>query len=571
MNIRRFLSYVVVAVLATVLWITWQKEHPEPTAPTIAAPQAGNELSPEAFAPSIAPASRAANSPVGPQQTPKAQQLTSGPIVTVTTDTLILKISLNGGNIISSELVKYAKSLTDKAPIQILSDELSELYVAQSGLAATRASGKATTITYQSLQTNYTLLPADQLLVVTLQGKTADGLHVTKTLTFVRGSYAVKINDEVKNTTAQAWQGQLYTQLVRRQPEEEHHFFQARSYDGASVSSPDTPYHKLSYEDMDKVSYHQVNADGWVAMQQHYFLSAWIPGNAAEPHHFYSQVTPSTTGKNIYTVGFFSNPQTIAAGQQGNFSATFYVGPEIAEYLNPLAPGLDRTIDYGWLWWISAAIFWIMSIINYVVHNWGWTIVMTTILIKFVVYPLSAASFRSMARMRELQPKMQQLKERYADDRPAMSRATMELYRDEKINPLGGCLPMLIQIPIFIALYYVIIESVQLRQAPFIFWIYDLSGKDPYYVLPILMGISMLIQQRLTPASPDPTQAKIMMFLPVVFTVFFVNFPAGLTLYWLVNNCVQILQQWYVGKTFESHKAKKAKKSKAKKKNRSLS
>ena len=209
-----------------------------------------------------------------------------------------------------------------------------------------------------------------------------------------------------------------------------------------------------------------------------------------------------------------------------------------------------------------------MSLVHAVLGNWGWAIVVTTIIIKFVLYPLSATSFRSMAKMRELQPKMQQLKEKFGDDRQAMSKATMELYRKEKINPLGGCLPMIIQIPIFIGLYYVIIESVQLRQAPFIFWIHDLSVKDPYYVLPILMGLSMLLQQRLAPSSPDPAQAKMMMFLPVVFTIFFINFPAGLTLYWLVNNCVQILQQWYVTRTFEQHKAKKVRKAKARKKNK---
>jgi YidC/Oxa1 family membrane protein insertase len=301
-------------------------------------------------------------------------------------------------------------------------------------------------------------------------------------------------------------------------------------------------------------------------MQQHYFLSAWIPIDQQLTNRFYSQVTNLDGGFKVYTIGFFGPQLTTAPGATGSAGSTLYVGPEIASTLKPIAPGLDRTIDYGWLWWISIILFWLMESIHKLVGNWGWSIVITTIIIKFVLYPLSATSFRSMAKMREMQPKLQQLKERFGDDRQALSRATMELYRKEKINPLGGCLPMLIQIPVFIGLYYVIIESVQLRQAPFILWIHDLSVKDPYYVLPILMGFSMVLQQRLTPSSPDPAQAKMMMIIPLVFTVFFLNFPAGLTLYWLVNNCVQILQQWYVTKTFEAHKEKKARKAKAKKK-----
>ncbi len=301
-------------------------------------------------------------------------------------------------------------------------------------------------------------------------------------------------------------------------------------------------------------------------MQQQYFLSAWVP-NQNTVNHYYSHVTvpKDSTGKNdIYTLGYVTPALSLAPGQSGSSQSTLYVGPEIASNLQPLAKGLDLTIDYGWLWWLSKILFWIMKHINSVVHNWGWTIVLTTALIKIVFYWFSDKSYRSMAKMRQVQPRMQALKERFGDDKQALTKATMELYKKEKINPMGGCLPMLIQIPVFFALYYVLIEAVQLRQAPFIFWIHDLSVKDPFYILPILMGASMFLQQRLSPPPPDPTQAKIFMFLPLIFTVFFLSFPAGLVLYWLTNNVLSIAQQYYVMKTFDPKKEKQKRKKRKK-------
>ena len=368
----------------------------------------------------------------------------------------------------------------------------------------------------------------------------------------------------MKNLKNTQWQGRFYKQLIRKKVTQNKHLFEAHSYEGASMSSHQHPYEKVTFDQMAKANVDRTHAGGWIAMQQLYFLSAWVPHSQLQHHHFYTKSQPIDQ---LYMIGLLGPDVTIAPRASHTFSATLYTGPELTGRLAQLAPGLDRTVDYGWLWWISSIIFWLMSSIHAFIGNWGWAIVMTTIIIKFLLYPLSAASFRSMAKMRELQPKIQALKERYGDDRQALSRATMELYQKEKINPIGGCLPMLIQVPIFIGLYYVIIESVQLRQAPFLGWIVDLSVRDPYFILPILMGISMLIQQRLTPSAPDPAQAKMMMVVPVVFTVFFINFPAGLTLYWLVNNVVQILQQWYVtqktkGQATHSAHKKRRKKSK---------
>lgn len=574
MNIRRIVSYVLVAALAAILWTTWTREHPkaEPskqqaTETAVSSSSAARKSASENFAPETFNPGEAKQQSTKPKSNVPVQATTAkGKVVLVTTDTLNVGINLNGGTITQAGLPKYPVSLKDKSPMQILSSRSSDLYIAQSGLTNTGAKGKTVPIQYTADKTSYQLQPNSNTLVVSLKGTTANGLQVTKNYIFTKGSYAIKLSYSIKNTASKAWNGSLYNQFVRREPASTRKMFHVSSYNGASISSPSTPYDKITYKKMNESPINQTNPGGWVAMQQHYFLSAFVPVNQKQPNHYYSHVRHSGSGSGIYTLGFVGTQKSIAPGQTGTAAATLYVGPEIAKNLSALAPGLDRTIDFGWLWWVSIIIFWIMSLIHSVVGNWGWAIVITTIIIKLVLYPLSATSFRSMARMRELQPKMQALKERHADDRQAMSKATMELYRKEKINPLGGCLPMLIQVPVFIGLYYVIIESVQLRQAPFILWIHDLAVKDPYYILPILMGASMLLLQRLTPSSPDPMQAKMMMIVPVVFTFFFLNFPAGLTLYWLVNNCMQILQQWYVTKTLDAHKIKKAKKAKGKKK-----
>jgi YidC/Oxa1 family membrane protein insertase len=286
---------------------------------------------------------------------------------------------------------------------------------------------------------------------------------------------------------------------------------------------------------------------GWAAMLEHYFLSAWVPANT-EMFNYYSHVTDG----DMYTLGMLSAPLTLQPGATTIVGAKLYTGPEIMDRLKAVAPNLDLTIDYGFLWFISIAIFWLMKQIYQIVGNWGWSIVLVTVIIKLAFYHLSAKSYRSMAAMRKLQPRLQMLKERYGDDKQKLTQTTMELYKAEKINPLGGCLPVLVQIPVFIALYWVLIESVELRQAPFILWIHDLSAKDPYFILPIIMGITMFIQQHLNPPPADPVQAKMMKFLPIFFTFLFINFPAGLVLYWIVNNSISILQQWYITKKVNS-------------------
>ena len=340
-----------------------------------------------------------------------------------------------------------------------------------------------------------------------------------------------------------------------------------RSYTGVSYSTPQIPYEKLKLKTIASDGFKKNIKDGWIAMQQPYFLTAWIP-ERNKSFHYYAHTSTPTQGDLshlIYTMGYVSPEVTVAPHATSTQKARIFIGPEVSSRLKQAAPGLKYTIDYGWLAPISIFLFWIMMKIDFVVGNWGWTIILVTLLIKLVLYYPSALSYRSMARMRSVAPRLKALKERYGDDKQAISKATMEIYKEEKVNPVGGCLPMLVQVPIFFALYYVLLESVQLRQAPFIFWIHDLSAKDPYYILPVLMGISMFVQQRLNPAPPDPTQAKVMMFMPLIFTVVFLNFPVGLVLYWLTNNCVSILQQWYIMKTFDA-KADERKRKKKKKK-----
>lgn len=558
MDIKRITLCIIIVLLAISLFNAWMRDYPpasEQLLQSISSQHTGEKettYTPITLTLKTDKKTEAIGNPA------VKNKISPRRLITVKTDVLKVVINAQDGNIISAKLPKYPISIKEKdTPVQILNADYNELYVAESGLTNTNPNQKASSIKFTSTKKNYVLKSGETRLVVQLISQTSNRLKIIKTYTFHRNDYAIQLNYVVKNETAKPWKGSLFTQLTRRQPPTEHHHFYIRSYNGPVISSPKTLYKKVTYESLDKKNINQAATGGWVAMQQHYFLSAWIPENPQLICCYYSHIIPSQNGgRNIYIVGFVSPAMNILPGETASSRATVYVGPEVANRLKSLAPGFERTIDYGWLWPISMLLFWIMSTVHKIVRNWGWSIAVTTILIKIFFYWFSEKSFRSIARMRELQPRIQALKERYGGDRQTLSRATMELYRKEKINPLGGCLPMLIQIPVFIAFYYVIIESVELRQAPFILWIHDLSTKDPYYILPILMGLSMLAQQRLSPTSPDPAQQKMVWILPMVFTVFFINFPAGLVLYWLTNNVVQTLQQWYVNKTYENNKVK---------------
>lgn len=565
MDIKRIVLFVALGFTTLMLWDAWQKDYPQVQKPAVEASVKQAEAISNNSLPDL-PVDDV-NSVSSKQSTanhsdvvlPVEHTSSNANYIRVKTDVLNLKIDPHGGNIVDLKLPDYPQELDiPNDPVQLFNTHPATKYLAQSGILGEQGTDtKQQIATYTADQSKYMLEDGQEQLVVNLHWKNAQGVKFTKSYTFKRGKYVFDVNYHVENPNNQAWSGHLFTQLLRKdaQPESKG-VFHIRAYFGASYSNADSPYEKVTFKKMDKQNVSANGEGGWVAMQQHYFLSSWIP-NSGWKNHFYTRVN----NDGMYTIGVLSPKINVEPNSSMTFGAQLYAGPELPKVLKGIAPHLDMTVDYGWLWFISVILFWLMDQIHNIVGNWGWSIILVTVLIKAAFYRLSAASYRSMAAMRTVQPKILALRERYGDDRQKLSAATMELYRKEKVNPLGGCLPILVQIPVFIALYWVLIESVELRQAPFIFWIKDLSVKDPYYILPILMGISMFAQQKMNPPPPDPTQAKVMMMLPVVFTVLFLNFPSGLVLYWVVNNTLSILQQWYIMRNFEKrgHSKKKYK------------
>ncbi len=539
----RIALYALLIFLCFLLFQAWDKDHP-------AKPLASTETTQTSrFVPETLNAGNQTAAGTVAAPTPSASVPAKGQIIKVTTDLLNVNIDTRGGDIVQVNLLKYPESLGSKLPFVLLNDDPKTQYVAESGLLSKQGPDTSQEqAVYTTAQTEYALESGQNELTVSLNWQSKDGVKVTKKFTFSRDSYEIKVGYDVDNQSGQPWQGSFYTQLLRTNTPPPNHggFINLATYFGAAYSTPQTPFTKINFKDIEKANLNQTVQDGWAAMIQHYFISAWIPPKTAVSN-YYTRVTSN----GLYTIGMIGQPLTAAPGGKISTEAKLYTGPAIADQLEKAAPSLKLTIDYGWFWFISQIIFWMMQKIYDVVGNWGWSIVLVTVIIKILFYQLSAKSFRSMSAMKKLQPKIEMLKERYADDKQKLTQATLELYRQEKVNPMSGCLPILIQIPVFIALYWVLVESVQLRQAPFIFWIHDLSQQDPYYVLPVLMGISMFIQQRLNPPPPDPLQAKVMMLMPVVFTVMFANFPAGLMLYWFVNNTLSFMQQWFVMKRLD--------------------
>jgi YidC/Oxa1 family membrane protein insertase len=544
---RKMILYVLIGVLAFSLWNAWQKDYGQVEQQKTVATTTTTEDQANTINPAVAPE---AKTTVATTPTAQATQIPESRLIKVHTDILDVAIDTLGGDVIHTSLLKYPEIIYKEHATKLLTDDSSRYYTAQSGLISKIGPDFADKQgQYTSASREYTLQPGKNNLEVKLLWNNSSGLAVTKTFIFTKEKYDFAVSYEIDNKSQQPWVGQFYAQIKRKDFDSKSSMFSFNTYTGAAISSAETPYEKISFSKMDDISKEQQgfihdSKGGWVAMQQRYFLSVWVPQQDKIYRYF------SNVNNGIYTIGLSDDVVNVPAGQKATIAATLYTGPGVTENLAPLAAGLDRTVDYGWLWLIASAFFWILKKIYLVVGNWGWAIILITLLIKLVFYKLSESSCRSMARMRDLMPKMQALKERYGDDKQKLQQATMDLYKQEKINPmnLGGCLPMLIQIPFFIALYYVLMGAVELRHAPFIFWIHDLSAQDPYYVLPILMGLSMVLQQRLNPTSADPTQAKMMMLMPVIFTAFFLTFPSGLVLYWLMSNILSILQQWYINK-----------------------
>jgi YidC/Oxa1 family membrane protein insertase len=468
-------------------------------------------------------------------------------IVTVQTDLLKLELSTRGGTVQRALLLDYPESLDQEdVKVELLSLREPDLYIAQSGLIGSeKGNAPDHESIYQTEQDSFILADGIDELIVPMTWTNSDGVLVTKSFVFRRGSYLTEVRYLIDNQSNDAWAARDYGQLQRTEPKSDNGFT-TYTYTGGVYYNPREKYEKVDFDDMASKKLSVDSDHGWLAMIQHYFLSAWIPPKD-QVEHYYTNALKG--GK--YLIGSYSPTVSVAAGESATLSRSLFIGPKLQDQLESIAEGLELTVDYGWLTVIAKPIFWLLKVIHNWVGNWGWAIIILTLLIKAAFFKLSETSYKSMANMRKFTPRIQAIKDRYGDDKQRIQTAMMELYKKEKINPLGGCLPILVQIPVFIALYWVLLESVELRQAPWILWIDSLSEKDPYFILPLIMGVSMFVQQKLNPAPPDPMQAKIMMTLPFVFTIFFAFFPAGLVLYWVVNNLISITQQWYITRKIE--------------------
>jgi YidC/Oxa1 family membrane protein insertase len=546
----RNLLLIALCVVGFLLWQAWQKDYgPKPVqrAPTAAVSEDGQ---PAPVVEEDVPALPNISDDV-PAAAPDGPSVTAAPDydkVRVRTDLLDVDINLRGGGIRRLALLDYPVSLEDKdAAFQLLEFQPPNVFLAQSGLRGKAAAGDSNVpdhhAAFTAESTDFVLADGDDTLDVKLHWKSDDGVRITKIYSFHRDSYVVDLRYEVENGSGEPWGARMYGQFQRSEVEPEGGLFRTYTYTGGVISGPEKPYEKIDFSDMRDVDLKRSQIGGWIAMIQHYFTSAWLPA-AEGSNYFYSKAVADDR----FVLGVMTPHVSVPPNGTGSVALRLYAGPKVQERLKAVAPNLERTVDYGWLWFIAEPLFWLLTKIYGFIGNWGFSIIVLTMLIKLAFFHLSATSYKSMARMRKLQPRVMDLRDRFSGDKAKLNQAMMELYKKEKINPLGGCLPILVQIPVFIALYWVLLESVSLRQAPFVFWIHDLSLHDPYFVLPLLMGITMFAQQRLNPAPPDPMQARIMMALPFVFTFLFLFFPSGLVLYWFVNNLLSIAQQWVITK-----------------------
>ena len=549
MENQRMFLFVALALVLLLIWTTWQRDYGPAVAPVAEQTQSDQAQQP-APEPSRADddaqaAAPAANERTTPDASAIDRDAVMADVIEVQTDVLDVVIPLAGGNIREARLRQHTRSVDDNTPFTLLGNR-NPLFIAQSGLVGDGVDAPDHTAQWQAEQARYVLDPNATDIVVPLRWRSDEGVTVTRRYHFSRDSYQVRVTHEVSNQSDQPWRAYQYNQLRRTPDSEGPGFLGAASYTGGVLYSQADKYQKVRFKNMDDEDISRDITNGWLAMIQHYFLAAWVPPRD-QAMRYYSRVD-----NNQYVLGHSSPWQAVAADSSATFENQLFVGPKEQSRLDTVAEGLELTVDYGWLTIISKPLFIALDWIHDVVGNWGWSIILLTLGIKLVFYKLSETSYRSMARMRKLQPEMQKLRERYGDDKQTMNQELMQLYKKQKVNPLGGCLPILIQIPVFIALYWVLLESVELRQAPWVMWIQDLSVRDPFYVLPLLMGFTMFLQQKLNPAPMDPIQQKIMMGLPFVFTVFFMFFPAGLVLYWVTNNSLSILQQWVITRRIEA-------------------
>ena len=573
-NLRLFLL-LAIGLIGLQLWSAWERDYAPPIeAPLVdttdtatgdaALPPVGDvPIAPDASNPA-APGELPSDVPAPPGDaaaTPNLETPTAagGTPIVISNDVLRLTLSSIGAEIRQAELLTYPISLERKdVPIKLLNDELSRYFIAQTGL---RATGPAPdhTAEYTASGVRFEMGSGADSIEVPLTWRDPSGLIVRKVFALERGSFVVQVRHEVVNESGVPWRGYQYRQMQRVQPPTPSAFAfnnpELYAYVGAAVYSPDEKFEKLAFGEFVDEPYARSFAGGWSAMQQHYFLGAFIPEATEETAYSTAILQPSGMLPMRFMMRQVSPTRDIAGGETGKFVSRLYLGPKLQSVLPGVAPGLEYTVDYGLITPIAKPLFWVMAQIHKLVGNWGLSIIFLTLLVKLAFYKLSESQYRSMAKMRKIQPKLEALKERYGDDRQKMAQAQMELFKAEKVNPIGGCLPILLQLPVFFALYWVIFEAVELRQAPFFLWIHDLSLKDPLYILPILNVAVMWYTQKLSPSpGMDPVQKRVFQTMPLIFGVMFAFFPAGLVLYWLSNGLLGLIQQLVITKRIENSK-----------------
>jgi YidC/Oxa1 family membrane protein insertase len=568
MDIKKLVLVMIFFTSALFLWEEWQREQLPQSSDNNTERQAGQlstavpgnptqgtknapEAQPRDGAPvpgekliSAQPA-KDLNSGEGVAATAVTGGLESGEKITVKTDMVFAVIDTAGGDIRHLELLHHPSRKDKSKPFALLQNQFPRVNVAQSGLIGESLPSHKTRYTAEAKI--YNLVAGEDKVEIRLSASEVAGIKATKIYTFHRGSYLIDVRFEIDNQGSSVLQPFSYFQVLRNSAPVEASMFMVPQYTGATVYTEEEKFQKVKFSDLDEgaASYPKNADNGWIAMQEHYFLTAWLPKDKILREYYAKRL-----GENKYTAGVIVPAGTIQPGETASVAVPFYVGPQEQSKLAELAPGLDLVVDYGWLTVIGAPLFWLLSLFHSWTGNWGVAIILLTMLVKLLFFPLSAAGYRSMAKLKAVTPKLQRLREQHGQDKQRMNQAMMEFYKAEKINPMGGCLPILVQIPVFISLYWVLLASVELRYAPFALWIQDLSTPDPYYVLPVIMGISMFIQTKLNPAATDPIQQKVMQVLPIVFSVFFFFFPAGLVLYSLVNNSLSIAQQWQITRMY---------------------
>ena len=574
MDLTKYGLYTALAIVTYLMLLQWQEDYPpsinDGSSSRVEIPQipnaqnntqVGNDLPSDipVGTPEVVATNDASDTPtIAVVSNPSATDTTSTEdLISIRTDSFDIRIDPVGGDIVHLALPLYLKQI-DVAddPFVLLDNQPGREYIAQSGLIGANGVDNDGRAIYRATSTSYSMSESSDSLNVDLTTTTADGIEVIKRYGFNRNSYLIDISFIVNNRSSENWQANAFGQIKRDafdDPSDAGGF--GRTYLGFVTTMADDPYIEIEFDDIDDNGSDTIETTGgWVGFSQHYFITAWVPDSES-----LNRITTRKNGNDQYYGEFTSSAFQVAAGETGNHNIQYYAGPKDQYVLRDISPGLDKTIDYSFLWFIASPIYWLLSRINSVIGNYGISIVLLTVVVKSAFYKLSETQYRSMAGMRRLMPKMQQLKESYGDDKMKLQKATMDLYKKEKINPFGGCLPMLVQMPVFIALYWVLLESVELRHAPFMLWLNDLSVRDPFFILPLLMGGTMYLQTTLSPAPADPMQAKVMKMMPIMMTLLFLWFPAGLVLYWLTNGGLGILQQWYITRKIDAaYAAKKA-------------